>query len=832
LFLLIFALMAAGITAFGLISYQNYQKQFRTQVEKQLLSIVDLKVTGLNNWHSERLADATLMQKSSIFSELVQNYLDNPTDAKAADNLQAWLDGLHENYQYERVFLMDKWGVERFSSPDTPEAPSSDLTSQEEAILKAGQIGWLDLHRDNPGGPIRMALLVPIYADEAQVQPLGMLVLRMVPETYLYPYLSQWPVPNQTAETLLVRRDGADVLFLNPLRFQPQAALTLRIPMTETNVLAVKALSGQTGVVQGSDYRGQAVIGAIAAVPDTAWFLVARMDLAEADAPLKERLWQTIIFFGVLILAAGTGLVTLWRQQSLRHYKTRAEANETLRESEEQLKAAQIIARLGNYRLDLSTGRWTGSEALDGIFGIDETYDRSTAGWGNLIHPEERQQILEYLADEVTGKRNPFDKEYRIVRKSDGAERWVHGLGKLQVDDQGHPTSMLGTIQDISERKQAEQSIKSSEMRFRRLFESSKDGILILEAESGHVLDVNPFLVELLGFSRDQFLGKGLWELGLFRDISASREAFQKLQAEGYVRYENLPLETADGRLIHVEFVSNVYMAGPTKVVQCHIRDITERVKAEKELEQQREELARSNAELERFAYVASHDLQEPLRMVTSYLQLLERRYKPRLDGDALDFINFAIDGSNRMKTLIGDLLAYSRVGTRGKEFAPTDCEAVLRQVLLNLKATIQENKATITNDSLPTILGDPVQMEQLFQNLVGNAIKFHGEQPPKIHIGIALTHSSPLPLGKEKGVREEYLFTVSDNGIGIDPQYFERIFILFQRLHNREEYPGTGIGLAICKRIVERHGGRIWIESQPGKGATFFFTLPVHGEK
>ena len=228
--------------------------------------------------------------------------------------------------------------------------------------------------------------------------------------------------------------------------------------------------------------------------------------------------------------------------------------------------------------------------------------------------------------------------------------------------------------------------------------------------------------------------------------------------------------------------------------------------------------LKRSNAELERFAYVASHDLQEPLRMVTSYLQLLERRYKDRLDGDALEFINYAVDGSNRMKTLISDLLAYSRVGTRGKEFALTDCEEILGRVLGNLQISLEENRAKVTHDPLPKLMADDVQLESLFQNLIGNAVKFHGKKPPKIHVGV-------------KKDEKDWIFSVSDNGIGIDPQYFERIFIIFQRLHNREEYPGTGIGLAISKRIVERHGGRIWIESQPEKGSTFFFTLPNRGE-
>jgi len=225
------------------------------------------------------------------------------------------------------------------------------------------------------------------------------------------------------------------------------------------------------------------------------------------------------------------------------------------------------------------------------------------------------------------------------------------------------------------------------------------------------------------------------------------------------------------------------------------------------------EALARSNAELEQFAQVASHDLQEPLRMVTGYVKMLERRYKGQLDADADDFIHFAVDGAQRMAVLINDLLAYSRVTTRGKDLAATDCEAVMDGVLANLEVAVTETGATVTHDPLPTVVADEVQLGRLLQNLIGNAIKYHGEEPPRVHIWAERTDGM-------------WQFAVRDNGVGIEPQYHERIFAIFKRLHARDEYKGTGIGLAIAKKIVERHGGRIRVESQPGKGSTFYFTV------
>jgi signal transduction histidine kinase len=246
-------------------------------------------------------------------------------------------------------------------------------------------------------------------------------------------------------------------------------------------------------------------------------------------------------------------------------------------------------------------------------------------------------------------------------------------------------------------------------------------------------------------------------------------------------------------------------------------KEVTERQRVGEQLKQSMAELTRSNADLAQFAYVASHDLQEPLRMVSSYLQLIEQRYKDKLDADGLEFISFAVDGANRMQIMINDLLAFSRVGTRGKPFESTDCGVVLNQALSNLQIAIAESQAVITHDPLPIVTADNSQLIQLFQNLIANALKFRAQAVPLIHISAQAKDA-------------EWLFSVRDNGIGIDPQYFGRLFIIFQRLHSKSEYPGTGIGLALCKRVVERHGGKIWVESMPGQGSIFYFTIPLKG--
>jgi PAS domain S-box-containing protein len=378
---------------------------------------------------------------------------------------------------------------------------------------------------------------------------------------------------------------------------------------------------------------------------------------------------------------------------------------------------------------------------------------------------------------------------------------------------------LIGTGMDISERKQAELALLESRARYQDLYDNAPDMYVSVDAHTGNIYRCNQTLANATGYSKQEILERSVFDMYHPDSLQDAQAAFQHFVANGQVIDAELQLMRKDGNKIDVSLNVSAVRDEKGNIIRSRSswRDITDRVKMEQEIAKKATELERSNSELEQFAYVASHDLQEPLRMVASYLQLLERRYADKLDADAIEFIKFAVDGATRMKTLINDLLAYSRVGTHGKSFERTDLNSVLGQVRSYLMASIEETQTFLTCDELPTLLADEIQMVQLFQNLVSNAIKFRNEISPRVHIGV------------EKTVTE-WVFSVSDNGIGIDPEYFERIFIIFQRLHAKGKYPGTGIGLAISKRIVERHHGRIWVESQPNEGTTFKFTIAEHG--
>lgn len=447
----------------------------------------------------------------------------------------------------------------------------------------------------------------------------------------------------------------------------------------------------------------------------------------------------------------------------------------------------------------------------DGFLAIDEawtfTYLNDRAH--QLINPEERtlvgRSVCDVLPDAVGSQSNEHFERAMYEQETVSFEGYYPAPLERWFEIRAYPsdTGLSVYFRDISERKRRE---REREL-FRTLLDYSNDGLLVIDPQTARFLDVNETACHRLGYDRDELLEMTVPEMEhRFEDIDDWQSHVDDVKAAGSVTITGEHVRKdgstypAEVNVAHVE-LDRPYMVGIA-------RDITERRERERELEA-------SNERLEQFAYAASHDLQEPLRMISSYLQLVENRYADELDDDGEEFIEYAIDGSNRMREMIDGLLEYSRVETRGDPFEPVALECLLGDVLEDLSLQIEETDAEITTGQLPRVSGDASQLRQVFQNLVGNALTYAGQERPRVHVTAVRTGA-------------KWRVSVRDQGIGIDPDDQARVFEVFERLHTHEEHPGTGIGLAICRRIVERHDGEIWADSEPGSGSTFSVILPA----
>lgn len=492
----------------------------------------------------------------------------------------------------------------------------------------------------------------------------------------------------------------------------------------------------------------------------------------------------------------------------------RKEAQEAVRRSEERFKALVQNAVDAVTILDAEGNIVYESPPIERIVGYTPAERAGTNAFGN-VHPDDLPLLQRAFGEVLEAPGKTVWAEMR-VRHKDGSWRIIEATGTNLLHDPA-VEGIVANWHDVTEQREYERLLRENEERFRLVFTESPIGKAIVNLDF-RIERVNPHLLEFLGYAEEELIGQSFVDFSYPEDRGAVLDQTGKLRNREISRFQiekRFVTKGGEPRWVSLSGAAVRNQAGDLLYFLMMAEDIQQRKELDQALRRFTEELQRSNQELEQFAYVASHDLQEPLRMVTSYLQLIKQRYQGQLDEDADEFIHYAVDGANRMKMLIQDLLSFSRVGTRGRLPEPVDSEEAIERVLSDLQPVIAETGAQITHDPLPTVQADPTQFHQLLSNLIGNAIKFRGNDSPRIHMGAQ---------------REDdgWLFSVRDNGIGFDAsEYGERIFVIFQRLHTKTEYGGTGIGLALCKKIVERHGGRIWVESQPGEGATFYFTLP-----
>ncbi len=611
-YVVVFVVLVIAILAIGHAYYLHIARELRRQAEQQLQTVADLKVAQVAQWRQERLGDGRILDGNAAFEALARQLLQGATSPSTRFGLQRWFESYASYRQYDAVFLYGARGAVRLSVPASAQGESPHLRRMALEALRSGEVHICDFYRDEADEKVHMAVMVPIHDGADAKRTIGVVALRIDPGSSLYPFLALWPSTSSTAETLLARREGHEVVFLSDLRFDRQAALRRRISLDQAEVLAVKAALGQTGTVEGLDYRGEQVIGVLRAIPDSPWYLVARMDVAEFQAGLRAR-GQMVAAFGlVLMLAVGTGLGLLWRSRQARFYRAQAGMAAALREKEHLLSESQRIAHIGSWSL-LPNGQPTWSAEMFSLFGLplDATVPPFET-FLELVHPDDRELVRRAMGANWQGTPTG-DIEYRAVRP-DGTVRRLCGRSELRRDPvQG--SVLTGTVQDVTDRWLAEQARLESERRYRALVEHAPVAILVDQADK--VVLVNKASLRLFGAtSPDQLLGRSPLELLHPDDHAAIRAHLPLLQDPNgaFPPLEERALRL-DGRVVDVEATAAPFQFEGGTAVHVVLTDVSERHRAEAAMQA-------SLREKEALLKEIHHRVKNNLQVITSMLRL------------------------------------------------------------------------------------------------------------------------------------------------------------------------------------------------------------------
>ncbi|MCX6564127.1 MAG: PAS domain S-box protein [Candidatus Aminicenantes bacterium] len=836
--ILVFIALASGIIAAGILYYRNYKQHYRLEVERQLSAIAELKVGELTQWRKERLGDAAVFYKNVEFSALVRRHFEQPENQETQKQLRTWLGHIQAAAQYDRVMLLDPLYSKKMIIPDGPERSTSFVSSSSSEGLRSGKVVFEDFYWNEQNQRIYLKVLVPILDEARDARVIGILALRVDPETYLYPFISRWPTPNRTAETLLIRREENDALYLNELKFQKNAALHLRIPLRNKDVSAVKAVLGQEGIMEGVDYRGVPVIADLRPIPDSPWFLVAKMDSSEVFGPLKTRLREIVVLVAILLLGMGAAVGYFWRRQSARFYRDRNQATEALRESEGRYEALFAGAGEGILVADLKTKQFShANPALCRMFGYTKE-EFMRLGVAD-IHPKESlDHVLSEFEAQARGDKT-LARDLPCLRK-DGTLFHVDISASLIVLD-GRECN-VGFFVDVTGRKRAEEKLRESEERWKLIFDYAPDAYYLSNLK-GKLIDGNKEAEKILGYKKEELIGKNFLALKLVspRQIPKAAALLIKNTLGKSTGPDEFVLNRKDGSQVMVEIRTYPIKVKDHRIVLGIARDITERKQAEENLKRAMEKLEQTNVQLEasikradqmtfeaqaanvaksQFLANMSHEIRTPMNGVIGMTGLL---LATDLSEEQRRYAETARSSGEALLSVINDILDFSKIEAEKLELEELDFDirATLEDVAELLAFRAHEKHlefiCRIAPEVQTFVRGDPGRLRQILINLGNNAIKFTSRGEVAIHVRMESETDGQIKIR----------FEVKDTGIGIPQDRIGLLFTAFQQVDasTTRRFGGTGLGLAISKRLAERMGGEIGIDSVEGRGSTFWFT-------
>ncbi|HNR34663.1 MAG TPA: PAS domain S-box protein [Candidatus Hydrogenedentes bacterium] len=821
LLVMVFLGLIAGTIAAGHFYYQNYKSHFRAEIERELKSVAELKVSELVQYRNERLADGATFFGNKAFAGLVKSFFAEPENAMIASQLQSWLAKYQEHYQYDRVFLMDADCAERLSAPEASSPVSSAVRAGAADVLRTGRVALHDFHRNEYDDCVYLTVLIPIMDDRDGGRGIGVLALRIDPQTYLYPFINRWPTPSETAEAVIVRREGNEIVHLNDLRFQKNTALVLRFSLDDTDMPAAKAALGQEGIVEGRNYKGTPVLAALRAVPDSPWLFVAQKDLDEAYAPLRERLWQMIAVIAFLLVGAAVAVGSVFRQQHLRFYQERYRAAEALRASEEKFRGmAEHLADVLYTTDDKGVITYV-SPSVRLVFGLDPE-DMIGRSFSEFLAEGEASHALDVFWTAIQSG-HPQEGFRAEMKRRDGS-CFTGELNSSILWKDGRAAGTIGLIRDISERLRTEKELRA-------LFEYEK---ALLAAIPDIVMEVDANKI----YTYANEAG-----LAFFGDDVVGKEAADYFVGDQHVYEEVQPLFNGDENVIYIESMQRRRDGEPRLLAWwCRVlkdengqpvgaissaRDITDRRREEEDRKRLEAQL-RQAQKMEAVGLLAggvAHDFNNLLQGILGYTELVlcDSSLGDKIRADLIEVQRAA----ERAAQLTRQLLAFSRRQVIDPQ--PMDLNAVVAELARMIRRVIGEHIEldVIPGHDLATVRADRSQIEQVLMNLCVNARDAMSEGGRLTIETQNVVFDTQYCATHEWAVPGRYvLLSVTDSGCGMESDTMQRIFDPF--FTTKEKGRGTGLGLATVYGIVRQHDGMIQVYSEVGKGSKFKVYLPA----